>query len=78
MRSGTWTYTADFGEGSADSLAWPKQPSWFEGSQHIMNIAHGLADVGFDQSGIDKVIGNNWLRFFGQSFGGQGALASRA
>ena len=78
MRSGTWTYTADFGEGSADSLAWPKQPSWFEGSQHIMNIAHGLADVGFDQSGIDKVMGNNWLRFFGQSFGGQGALASRA
>lgn len=78
MRSGSWTYKADFGEGSADNLAWPKQPVWFEGSQHIMNIAHGLADVGFDQASIDKVMGNNWLRFFGQSFGAQDALASHS
>jgi len=68
MRSGRWTFAADYGEGTADNKEWPRQPDWFQGSQDIMNIADGLAAEGFTQQDIDKVMGRNWLRFFEQSF----------
>ena len=69
MRSGRWTYAADYGEGSADNKAWPKQPDWFGGSQDIMNIAKGLKEVGMAENDVDKVMGLNWYNFFKQSFG---------
>lgn len=69
MRSGRWTFAADYGEGSADDKQWPKQPEWFEGSQHIGNIAQGLREVGMDEEGVAKIMGENWLRFFEASFG---------
>ncbi|MBT8113776.1 MAG: dipeptidase [Arenicella sp.] len=68
MRSGRWTFAADYGEGTADNKEWPRQPDWFQGSQDIMNIAEGLAAEGFTQQDIDKLMGRNWLRFFEQSF----------
>ncbi len=68
MRSGRWTFAADYGEGTADNKQWPRQPDWFQGSQDIMNIAEGLAAEGFTQQDIDKLMGRNWLRFFEQSF----------
>ncbi len=68
MRSGRWTYTADYGEGTAGDKAWPKQPEWFQGSQHIKNIAQGLVAHGFSQVDVGKVMGGNWLRFFDTSF----------
>jgi len=69
MRSGRWTYSADYGEGSAANKDWPQQPSWFRGSGDIMNIAEGLAQQGLQQRDIEKVMGNNWLSFFERSFG---------
>lgn len=71
MRSGRWTFAADYGEGTADDQKWPKQPEWFEGSQHIMNIAEGLAAVGFNAEEVEKVMGRNWLAFFEQGFTAQ-------
>lgn len=68
MRSGRWTFAADYGEGSASDKQWPKQPAWFEGSQHINNIATGLAEVGFNPQEVNKVMGANWLKFFERSF----------
>ncbi|NND81325.1 MAG: membrane dipeptidase [Gammaproteobacteria bacterium] len=68
MRSGRWTFAADFGEGTADNKSWPKQPEWFEGAQHFNNLAQGLAAVGFDGSEVNKIMGGNWLQFFEQSF----------
>lgn len=68
MRSGRWTNTVDHGEGSAAELAWPRQPSWFESSKDIMNIAQGLADAGFSDADVAKVMGGNWLSFFEASF----------
>jgi microsomal dipeptidase-like Zn-dependent dipeptidase len=68
MRSGRWTYAADYGEGTATDKAWPKQPTWFEGSEHIGNIANGLAKHGFSEAEVNKVMGGNWLRFFEESF----------
>ena len=68
MRSGRWTFSADFGEGSAGNKDWPEQPQWFKGSEDFLNIAGGLAGVGFQQAEIDRIMGGNWLRFFAQSF----------
>lgn len=69
MRSGRWTFSADYGEGSAGKKEWPDQPSWFRDSGDIMNIAQGLARQGFASEDINKVMGDNWLRFFEHSFG---------
>ncbi len=68
MRSGRWTHAADFGEGSADNPSWPAQPSWFESSSDINNIAVGLSEVGFDKQEVSAIMGGNWLRFFEAGF----------
>ena len=69
MRSGRWTFNADFGEGSATDKEWPAQPSWFEGAQHFSNLAVGLGEIGFAPDEVDKIMGGNWLAFFERSFG---------
>lgn len=68
MRSGRWTFATDYGEGSAQDQTWPEQPTWFRDSSDIMNIAEGLTQQGFASNDIDKVMGNNWLRFFEHAF----------
>lgn len=68
MRSGRWTFSADYGEGSAADQAWPKQPSWFESIADIGKISTGLLDHGFSKGEVAKIMGGNWLRFFEQSF----------
>jgi len=70
MRNGRWTTERDFGEGSADKPGFPAQPAWFRDSRDFPNIAAGLAKVGFDDQSVAAVMGNNWLRFFEQSFVG--------
>jgi microsomal dipeptidase-like Zn-dependent dipeptidase len=69
MRSGRWTFGADYGEGSAGNKEWPQQPGWFRDSRDIKNVADGLAQQGFSQEDVNKVMGGNWLRFFEHSFG---------
>lgn len=69
MRNGRWTKTLDFGEGSAAAAGFPPQPDWFKDSRDFSVIASGLAGKGFAKADIDKVMGNNWLRFFDQNFG---------
>jgi len=69
MRSGRWTFVADHGEGSAEDQRWPDQPSWFRSSDDMPNIKLGLEQRGFTAQDIGKVMGNNWLRFFHESFG---------
>ena len=68
MRSGRWTSTADFGEGSASNKDWPTQPTWFADSGHFGNIAAGLQDVGMSDEDVAKIMGENWLRFFRDAF----------
>ena len=70
MRSGRWTLGIDHGEGSAANPAWPRQPSWFAGSKDMLTVAQGLEDIGFDNTDIEKIMGQNWLSFFEQSFPG--------
>jgi microsomal dipeptidase-like Zn-dependent dipeptidase len=70
MRSGTWTFKPDYGEGSAANADWPRQPDWFSSSLDFGNIAGGLKSKGMTDSDVEKVMGRNWLRFFEDGFEG--------
>lgn len=68
MRSGTWTFKPDFGEGSAANADWPRQPDWFASSRDFMNIAEGLQKRNVSEAEIEKIMGLNWLNFFHDAF----------
>jgi membrane dipeptidase len=63
MRNGRWTKAEAVGDG------FPPQQSWFRSNRDHRNIAEGLKTVGFGDPEIAKIMGENWLRFFDQSFG---------
>ncbi len=69
MRNGRWTRQTDFGEGSASAPGFPPQPKWFRNNLDLTGIAAGLTAVGFDDPGVEAIMGGNWLRFFDRSFG---------
>ena len=71
MRSGRWTKSVDFGEGSATQAGFPAMPDWFRDNRDFGNISKGLRRVGFDDSDVAAIMGGNWLRFFGDSFTAQ-------
>ena len=64
MRNGTWTKTKDYGEGSEDNAAFPKQPEWFKNATGFDNIENGLKSVGFNKDETDGILGNNWFNFY--------------
>jgi microsomal dipeptidase-like Zn-dependent dipeptidase len=68
MRNGRWSRFTDYGEGSAGNAGWPEQPGWFGNSTHYGVIADGLKQAGFDGADVEKIMGQNWLRFFRESF----------
>lgn len=69
MRVGRWTKGIDFGEGSASAAGFPPQPHWFESNRDFGTIEAGLRSVGFDDTDVGALMGDNWYRFFSQSFG---------
>jgi len=54
MRSGRWSSSTDYGEGSSGNPEWPKQPSWFQSNRDFINLANGLKTVG---STTQKLVG---------------------
>lgn len=68
MRTGRWSKSVDFGEGSANDAGFPDMPDWFEDSRHFSNIEKGLHNTGLSQTDINGIMGENWLRFFDESF----------
>ena len=68
MRNGRWSRVRDFGEGSAAEPGFPPQPNWFESAADFPGLEQGLRQAGFSQSEADGVLGENWLRFFTDSF----------
>jgi len=74
MRSGKWSMTPDFGEGSASDRDWPKQPDWFSSNLDFRNVIVGLLQAGFNQTEVDKIMGENWLNFFEHAFRPQSDL----
>jgi microsomal dipeptidase-like Zn-dependent dipeptidase len=66
--------TPDFGEGSASDRDWPKQPDWFSSNLDFRNVIVGLLQAGFNQTEVDKIMGENWLNFFEHAFRPQSDL----
>ena len=64
MRNGTWTKNRDYGEGSADNAAFPRQPEWFKDATGFNNLKDGLVNVGFNKEEVDGILGNNWFNFY--------------
>ena len=68
MRVGRWTKKIDYGEGSRTDTGFPDMPTWFQDSRDFSNIEKGLRATGLNDHEIAGVMGENWLRFFDQSF----------
>ena len=64
MRNGTWTKTKNFGEGSKSKPGFPKQPDWFIDARGFKNLELGLKKVGFNDSDVNGILGNNWYNFY--------------
>lgn len=68
MRVGRWTKEIDYGEGSAGNAGFPEQPEWFRDNRDFGNISEALREKGFSKEEIAGIMGDNWLRFYDQSF----------
>ncbi len=69
MRVGRWTKEIDYGEGSASNAGFPPMPEWFKDNRDFGNIEKGLHDVGFSETEVAAIMGENWLRFYDENFG---------
>lgn len=69
MRTGRWTKTVDYGEGSAAAPGFPPMPEFYTDNRDFGNIADGLRAVGMDEAEVNAILGDNWLRFYDTSFG---------
>jgi membrane dipeptidase len=69
MRTGRWTKSVDFGEGSKDAPGFPAMPDWFRDNRDFGNLRGGLQATGFSGDEIAAIMGGNWARFFATSFG---------
>ena len=77
MRSGRWTKSVDYGEGSADAPGFPPMPEWFGGNADFPNLSKGLRASGFSQADVGALMGGNWARFFRDGFGSADRLVQR-
>jgi len=64
MRNGKWTKNKDYGEGSAMNAGFPEQPSWFKDASGFGNLEKGLYSVGFQETEVNDILGNNWYNFY--------------
>ena len=64
MRNGTWTKSANFGEGSKKIPGFPKQPEWFLDARGFNNLENGLKKIGFNNNEVNDILGNNWFNFY--------------
>ena len=64
MRNGTWSKSKNYGEGSKNKPGFPKQPDWFKDARGFVNLERGLKKVGFSDTEIDGILGNNWFNFY--------------
>ena len=64
MRNGTWSKSKSYGEGSKNKPGFPKQPDWFKDARGFFNLEKGLKTVGFSESEISGILGNNWYNFY--------------
>ena len=54
----------NYGEGSKNKPGFPKQPDWFLDGRGFENLETGLKKVGFSESEVNGILGNNWYNFY--------------
>jgi membrane dipeptidase len=64
---------ANVGIGSADAPGFPPMPDWFEDNRDFGRIAEELRQRGLSEAEVTGIMGGNWMRFFTDSFGPEGA-----
>ena len=64
MRNGTWSKSKNYGEGSKNKAGFPKQPEWFIDARGFKNLYNGLKKVGFNETEVNDILGNNWFNFY--------------
>ncbi|KNG94433.1 membrane dipeptidase [Pseudaestuariivita atlantica] len=69
MRVGRWSKEIDYGEGSADAPGFPPMPDWFTDNRDFGNIREGMSRAGLSDADVDGIMGDNWHRFYAESFG---------
>ena len=69
MRIGRWSKVIDYGEGSASNAGFPPMPEWFQDNRDFGAIRTGLEQTSLSKAEVDGIMGNNWLRFYDESFG---------
>lgn len=71
MRVGRWSKEIDYGEGSAAAPGFPPMPDWFQDNRDFDKIESGLRATGLNSQEIAGIMGDNWHRFYAESFGPQ-------
>ncbi len=75
MRDGTWKLKDSSLKDSDKTEGFPKQPSWFQSNKDFNNILHGLHNIGFTDTEVKLIAGENWLKFIEKSFCTQKSLS---
>jgi membrane dipeptidase len=52
------------------NVRWPPWIPELDEPKRFRNVAHGLAGRGYSSGDIEKILGQNWLRYFREIFGG--------
>ena len=68
MRTGRWTKSVDYGEGSAAAPGFPAMPDWFRDNRDFGNLETGLRAIGFNADEVAGLMGGNWHRFYAENF----------
>jgi microsomal dipeptidase-like Zn-dependent dipeptidase len=63
MRNGAWTK-------AGQPARFPEQPPWFRSNLDLPKIGQALRAVGMSDCEVAKIMGGNWLEFYGKSFAG--------
>lgn len=67
MRNGRWCRETD-GTDSTAKPKFPAMPTWFRDNRDFRTIETGLRDIGLSGEEVAGIMGENWYRFFQQSF----------
>ncbi len=66
MRQGRWSKPQAHGRKGAEEPppSFPPQPLWFQDNRNFPALQEGLLQAGFSQKETEKIMGENWARFF--------------
>ncbi|GAB2729074.1 dipeptidase [Halomonas garicola] len=74
MRNGRWSKDMDYGEGSAANAGWPDPLPWLRDNRDFPNLVAGLREVGFSESEVAGIMGQNWVALLERTTAPQPAL----